>query len=161
MKWSKTMSKITKKQIVKDICNKKHWDIKESDAINAVKDISDGKCTKYSTMHYKMVYCIVKSKIEKITDRTEQIAYIDCLTMNYVDLGSEKYNKALDIASAILSGTYLGTYVTQGTEDLETIAITAILLLGFQLLKALNLMFRKWDFYQMILKQLKSDLIES
>ena len=155
------MRKITKKEIIKDICTKKHWDIKEEDAINAVKDISDGKCVIYGAMHYKMVYSIIQSKLEKITDRTEKFGYIDCLIMNYVDLGSDKYNKALDIASAILSGAYLGTSVTYSTEDFETIVITAIFLLVFQLLKALNLMFRKWGFYQMILKQLKCDLVGS
>ena len=152
------MGNISKKEIIEDICDKKHWDIKEPDAVIAVKDISDGKCKKYSTMHYKMVYCIIKAKVEQIKDPIEKIAYIDCLIMNYADLGSDKYNKILDIASAFVSGSYLGISILKDIKDLETIATTAALLFIFQLLKAINLMFRRWNFYQIILKQLKSDI---
>lgn len=153
------MKNINKKDIIKDICNKKHWDIREIDATSAIKHIADRKCKKYSTMHYKMVYRIIEAKVEQIEDPIEKIAYIDCLIMNYADLGSDKYNKILDIASALSSGSYLGISIFKDIKDLETIAITVVLLFIFQLLKAINLMFRKWNFYQMILKQLKSDIM--
>ena len=152
------MNNITKKDILEDIYNKKHWDIKEADAINAVKDISDGKCKKYSTIHYKIVYCIIKAKLEQINDPIEKIAYIDCLAMNYADLGSDRINKVLDIVSVIASGSYLGISVIKDIKDLETIVITALFLFVFQLLKAINLLFRKWNFYQIILKQIRSEL---
>ena len=56
------MKMISKKSIIDDICHKKLWDIKESEAINAVKNIPNGKCFKYSAMHYKMVLKIELQK---------------------------------------------------------------------------------------------------
>lgn len=153
------MSSITKESIIQYIVDRRNiWDIDKALAVNATKDIPSSNIKKYSAMHYKTVYLIIKAKLDTIRDPVIKIAYLDCLDMNYGDLGSEKTNAAIDIAGYLLSGGYLGeSFITQ-EQDIVTLISTAIILLVFQAIKAINLSTRRWNFYQMVIKQLKSEI---
>lgn len=148
----------TKEQIVNDMSTKRCWDIKKGLAIEATKDISSGRFLIYSTMHYVTIYRIIKAKLTKIKDPIQKVAYIDCLSMNYLDMGSERINAGLDIASGVLSGTILGLSITDLNLSSLEFAYTLLIILLIQALKAINLSSRKWNFYQLILHQIKDEL---
>ena len=86
--------------------------------------------------------------------------YIDCLIMNYTDLGSEKINTALDIASGLASGSILGFSLKDLALDSKEVVLTALVLFVIQAIKASNLLFRKWNFYISVLQQIKDELSE-
>lgn len=152
------MKHITKKEIIDDVSSKRCWDISKDFAHKATKDIPTKPFLIFSIMHYTTIYSIIKAKLEDINDSVQRIAYLDCLSMNYMDKGSERINAALDIATGVLSGGVLGFSISDLSYSSLELACTLLMILVFQAIKAINLSFRKWDFYQMVLSQLKSEL---
>lgn len=148
----------TKKDVIEDMSSKKCWDIKRELAIEATQDIDDGRFYIYSAMHYKIVYNIIQAKLSTIKDPILRIGYIDCLMMNYNDLGSERINSALDIICGIASGSILGLSLKDLSLGKKEVVIIAAMLFAFHVLKATNLLFRKWNFYNLVLQQIKDEM---
>ena len=63
----------------------------------------------------------IKDRVAKIEDPVEKMAYIDCLKMNYSGSGSDRINQGFDIASALLSGSYLGVSIYNEIADNSTV----------------------------------------
>lgn len=154
------MRKMTKLDVINDMTKKTCWDINRELAADATQDIESSNFYIYSAMHYKTVYTIIKAKLQTIDDPILKIGYIDCLIMNYTDLGSEKVNTALDIASGLASGSILGFSLKDMALDSIEVVFTALVLFAIQAIKATNLMFRKWNFYIAVLQQIKAELPE-
>lgn len=148
----------TKRDVIEDMSSKKCWNIQKELAIEATHDIDDGRFYIYSAMHYKTVYNIIQAKLSTIEDPILKKGYIDCLMMNYNDLGSEKINSALDIICGIASGSILGLSLNDLSLGKTEVVIIAVLLFAFHVLKATNLLFRKWSFYNPVLQQIKDEL---
>ena len=139
------MSSVTKESIIQYIVDRRNiWDIDKALAVNATTDIPSSSIKKYSAIHYQTVYLIIKAKLDTIKDPITKIAYLDCLDMNYGDLGSEKANSAIDIAGYILSGGYLGVSLISKEQDIVTLVSTAIILLTFQAIKAIGGVSTRW-----------------
>lgn len=154
------MRKMTKFDVIDDMTKKTCWDINQELATDATQDISCGNFYIYSAMHYKTVYNIIKGKLQTLDDPMLKIGYIDCLIMNYTDLGSEKINTALDIASGLASGSILGFSLKDLALDSKEVVLTALVLFVIQAIKASNLLFRKWNFYISVLQRIKDELSE-
>ena len=154
------MRKMTKFDVINDMTKKTCWDIKQELATDATQDMECGNFYIYSAMHYKTVYNIIKAKLQTLDDPILKIGYIDCLIMNYTDLGSEKVNTALDVASGLASGTILGFSLKDMALDSKEVVLTALVLFVIQAIKACNLLFRKWNFYISVLQQIKDELSE-
>lgn len=154
------MRKMTKFDVINDMTKKTCWDIKQELATDATQDIECGNFYIYSAMHYKTVYNIIKAKLQTLDDPILKIGYIDCLIMNYTDLGSEKVNTALDVASGLASGSILGFSLKDMALDSKEVVLTALVLFVIQAIKACNLLFRKWNFYISVLQQIKDELSE-
>ena len=153
------MGKIQKSQIITDICNKRVWDINEANAKDATKNISDKVFRKYSVMHYKTVYCIIRNRVDMIEDTIDKIAYIDCLAMNYADMDFGKYNTILDVVCGFMSGSLLGLSITDTINDRLGLLIAFLSIIVLQSIKVINIIIRKWNFYQMILARIKEELV--
>lgn len=153
------MSKLTKSDVIKYIVNrKKIWDIDSELANQAVQNIYDGEFEKFSTMHYNCIYLIIKSKLDKIEDPSQRIAYIDCLIMNYNDMQD---NKSINIITGIFSEGLLGVSLLDISDD-TWIKVVAMLLIGvFTVFNIVSALTRRWKFYQMILAEIKSEMINS
>lgn len=154
------MRKMTKFDVINDMTKKTCWDIKQELATDATQDIECGNFYIYSAMHYKTVYNIIKAKLQTLDDPILKIGYIDCLIMNYTDLGSEKVNTALDVASGLASGSILGFSLKDMALDSKEVVLTALVLFVIQAIEACNLLFRKWNFYISVLQQIKDELSE-
>lgn len=154
------MRKMTKFDVINDMTKKTCWDMKRELAIDATQDIEGGNFYIYSAMHYKTVYNIIKAKLQTLDDPILKIGYIDCLIMNYTDLGSEKVNTALDIASGLASGSILGFSLKDMSLGSKEVVLTALVLFAIQAIKACNLLFRKWNFYISVLQRIKDELSE-
>ena len=148
----------TKEDIIIDMSTKKCWNINKDLAIKATQYIPKGRFLIYSTMHYVTIYSIIKAKLAEIKDPIQKYAYLDCLSMNYLDMGSERINAGLDIATGVLSGTVLGLSITDLNFSNMELAYTVLTIIAIQAVKAINLSFRKWNFYQLVLSKLKEEL---
>lgn len=148
----------TKEDIINDMSTKKCWNINKDLAIKATQDIPKGRFLIYSTMHYVTIYSIINTKLAEIKEPIQKYAYLDCLSMNYLDMGAERINAGLDIATGILSGTVLGLSITDLNFSNMELAYTVLTILAIQAVKAINLSFRKWNFYQLVLSKLKEEL---
>ena len=153
------MGRLTKDTVVKYIVErKKIWDIDSNLANQAVQNINDGEFEKFSTMHYNCIYLIIKSKLVKIEDPLKRIAYIDCLIMNYSDMQD---NNGINIVTGIFSEGILGVSFFDVNNDIWLKVITMFLIGVFTILNIVSAFTRRWKFYQMILSQVKSEMVNS
>ncbi len=153
------MSKLTKSDVIKYIVNrKKIWDIDSELANQAVQNIYDGEFEKFSTMHYNCIYLIIKSKLDKIEDPSQRIAYIDCLIMNYNDMQD---NKGINIITGIFSEGLLGFSLFDISNDIW-IKLVAMFLIGvFTVFNIISALTRRWGFYQVVLSQIKNEMVKN
>lgn len=149
------MKSLKKYKIIKNLTDKKIYDIKYEFAVEATKDIVFDRCYKYSAYHYKTIYTILKHKLDTITDKDEKIAYINCLSVNYSSLGK---TDVYDILISFLLGDFLGISIIKDSEGLLTKMLVVLFTIAFWLIKSYAATTKKWEFYSDIFNHLKNKI---
>ena len=138
----------------------KIWDINMKLAMEATKDIPSSDFLRFSTRHFEIVYCIIKAKLDTITDPLEKLAYLECLDMNYGNMHSERISDALGILGETLTGAAFGVsvFVDAYGGSVYTRALLLVAILLFQGVRVFTLTTHTCQFYQRVIRAVKNDL---
>lgn len=146
------MLKVTKNKIKKEMSKKKYYNL------NLEELNDDVKFERYSMEHYKIVYTILKKKIDTITEKEDKIAYLNSLKINQKALMD---TDGFDIIIGILSGGAFGASLSELINKTISgvvfliFALIIFALIGFKLYIKIT---RKWDFNNRIFEQLENDI---
>ncbi len=144
------MSFLSKDKVIKQIVKKKIYDVSMDFAKEATEDIHIKKFYKYSMGHYKLIYTILKSKLDTMPEKIDKIAYLDCLYANYKLLTN---TKCFDIVLGFLTGGIVGAI-----NDIITKITFFIVGIVFAMIKAYAVT-TNWDFYIKIFSQLREEIL--
>ncbi len=144
---------LTKEKIIEEISEKPIYDISNESATAAAKDINFTKCRKYSPIHYKTRYAIIKKKVETFDNDSDKIAYLNCLQTIYKSLSNYDF---IDISLIFISGGCLGVSVFENNVLYKIISL--IIFIALVSIKSYITSTRKWDFYNSIFEHIKDEI---
>lgn len=153
------MKQIAQNDIIQEILKYPHiWDISNDFAKNSLSHFQFDKCLIYSYGHYKCIYTLLSDKLKTLPSKTDKLAYLDCIIMNYKLLQN---NDSLDLAISLISGSFIGVSFLDISNDIILKSISLIFLVFLTISKISTLTNTKWKFYTLILEQLKADILNN
>lgn len=149
------METYEKLEILKNLSNNPYSDIDLKTAILSTQDFKLDRVKKYSMDHYRLIYIVLEKKLETMTTKLEQNAYIECLEINYKALENDKFIQY--ILTVLVSEKAIGfIFDLSNNIHFKIIFFIIYLILFCQLIYKSST--RKWLFYSKIFNQLKEKI---